>query len=344
MAGRQRCALPISAWGVVDLHIKQTQAMIKKLTGLTASVVALASTASAEVKINDYLSLDGYAIGSVLVTEGTAASNTTFLDSGNRLYDSQKVALNGTYEAFTGKVSLYNVPSNAGSTGSAGLLDAYITYTAGDFAVTAGKFNSWLGFESFDSPNNAFISYGLSGYTANYTTGAKVEYLTDTVSAGISVRDSLGADPTSFFSGDGEFSDDLGYEAYVLYTGIKDLTLFAGAGYEDTDGASDFETYNVWGSYAFTEKFSLAAEWASSTGGASCSWLLQGTYVINDSVSVAGRLTSSDSTGGDAFGYGVASTYTITENFAIKGEITLTDNNAGTGDVSTYAIQGLFKF
>jgi hypothetical protein len=333
--------------------------MIKKLTGLTASVVALASTASAEVKINDNLSLDGYAIGSYLVTEGDTTDHKTFFDSGNRLYDSVKVALNGTYGDFSGKASVYVYGNNNTSNETGGLLDAYVTYTAGDFALTGGKFNSWLGYESFDSPNNAFISYGLSGYIANYTTGAKAEYLGETLSAGISVRDSiLGGDLASpaptygFFSGDGDFSDDLGYEAYVLYTGIEKLTLFAGLGYEDSD-ATDIavSTYNVWGSYAFTETFSLAAEWASTNDAGAVfaddvtsSWLLQGTYVVSDAVSVAGRVTAQDTKVGDAFGYGVGSTYTFTENFALKGEVTKTDKNFGANDVFTYAIQGLFKF
>lgn len=326
--------------------------MIKKLTGLTASVVALASTASAEVKINENLSLDGYAIGSYLVTEGNATDHKTFLDSGNRLYDSVKVAANGTYGDFSGKVSAYIVSNNNTSNETGGILDAYVTYTAGDFAVTAGKFNSWLGFESFDSPANAFISYGLSGYVPNYTTGVKAEYLGETITAGVSARDSILGDPTGgFFQGDGDFSD-LGYEAYVLYTGIEKLTLFAGVGYEDVEGANfSVSTYNVWASYAFTEKFSLGAEWAATNDAGAvfaddvtCSWLLQGTYVVSDAVSVSGRVTAQDTKVGDAFGYGVASTYTITENFAIKGEVTKTDANAGAADVFTYAIQGLFKF
>jgi hypothetical protein len=318
--------------------------MIKKLTGLTASLVALASTASAEVKINENLSLDGYAIGSYLVTEGNATDHKTFLDSGNRLFDSVKVAVNGTYGDFSGKVSAYIVSNNNTSNENGGLLDAYLTYTAGDFALTAGKFNSWLGYESFDSPSNAFISYGLSGYTANYTTGAKAEYLGETVSAGVSVRDSALAGP-GFFQGDGDFSDELGYEAYVLYTGIENLTLFAGIGYEDTDGAAnELTTYNVWASYAFTEKFSVAVEYASTEDVVDTSYLVQATYIVSDAVSVSGRVTEQETPGADAFGYGVASTYTITENFAIKGEITKTDFDSGTDDVFTYAIQGLFKF
>ena len=318
--------------------------MIKKLTGLTASLAALVSTASAEVKINDNLSLDGYAIGSYAVTEGTAADNTTFLDSGSRLFDSVKVALNGTYGDFTGKASMLVQSVNNTSNEQGGLLDAYVTYTAGSFAITGGKFNSWLGYESFDSPNNAFISYGLSGYVANYATGAKVEYLADTFAVGVSARDSLDTG-AGFYQGDGEFSDDLGYEAYVSYSGIEKLTLWAGLGIDDTDSAAgDIETYNVWASYAFTEKFSLAAEYASVDNAFDYSWLLQGTYGVSDTVSVSGRVTAQETAAGaEAFGYGVASTYTITENFAIKGEITKTDFDAA-GDVFTYAIQGLFKF
>lgn len=326
--------------------------MIKKLTGLTASLVALASTAQAEVKINENLSLDGYAIGSLAVSEGTTPDNATFLDSGSRLFDSVKVALNGTYGDFTGKASVLVQSVNNTSNEQGGLLDAYLTYTAGSFAVTGGKFNSWLGYESFDSPNNAFISYGLSGYVANYATGVKLEYLTDTLSAGVSVRDSLNTG-AGFYQGDGEFGDDLGYEAYVLYSGIEKLTLFAGVGYDNTDGVADeIVTYNAWGSYAFTDKFSLALEYASSeddsfaaltSGTINSSWLLQGTYVVSDAVSVAGRVTAQDTITGDGFGYGVASTYTITENFAIKGEITKTDFSA-VSDTFTYAIQGQFKF
>jgi hypothetical protein len=319
--------------------------MIKKLTGLTASVVAFASTASAEVKINENLSLDGYAIGSYLVTEGTASGNDTFLDSGSRLFDSVKVALNGTYGDFTGKASVLVQSVRGTSNEQGGLLDAYLTYTAGDFALTGGKFNSWLGYESFDSPNNAFISYGLSGYTANYTTGAKAEYLGETLSAGISVRDSALTGP-GFYQGDGDFSDELGYEAYVLFTGVENLTLFAGAAYEDTDGAvSEFTTYNVWGSYAFTEAFSLVAEYAGTDDAVEDSWLLQGTYVVSDAVSVSGRVTGNENAAGtEGFGYGIASTYTFTENFYLKGEVTKTDFDNGSGDVFTYAVQGLFKF
>jgi len=320
--------------------------MIKKLTGLTATLAALVSTASAEVKIDDYLSLDGYATGAAVVTEGTTAKNKEFVGS-NRLYDSALFALNGKYEDFTARVSLYAVDSNAnGLDRDAGLLDAYLTYKTGNIAVTGGKYLGWLGFESFHSVNNAFITYSQATYASPYSTGAKIEYFGEGFSTGVAVRDSQTGPGGNFFDGDGEFSDDVGYEAYFLYTGIEKLTLFAGAGYEDVDGGSAISTFDVWASYALTEKFSLAAEVATLKDTTDFSWLLQGTYAVSEKLSVSGRLTGFDGDNGaaDALAYGVASTYTLTPNFSLKGEVTETDGTSGNPDVFSYALQGIFKF
>jgi len=333
-----------------------------KLTGWTAALAALAATASAEVKINDNLSLEGYAIGSEAVTEGSAAQNDTFLDSGNKLIDAVKVALNGKYGDFTSKVSLFDVPNLKSSHGDAGLLDAYVTYTKGEFAVTGGKFNSWMGYESFDSPSNAFITYGAAdnvGYVANYATGVKFEYLTKTFSAGISVRDSLlpDASPKGFYQGDGNYSNDQGYEGYILYSGIEKLTVFAGAGYQDVDSTNNvLTTYNVWAAYAATDKLTLVGSYASKFDGTTAgtvtfSYTALATYAINDKVSVAARFGAADGHGGSInttasnyTDYGIASTYTITPNFSVKGEVSKQDYNDNTGDTFFYAVQGLFKF
>lgn len=330
--------------------------MIKKLTGLTASILALASTASAEVKINENLSLDGYAIGTFGVTEGNANQNDTFLDSGDKMQDAAKVALNGTYGDFTGKVSLFSVPKLATGPDDSGLLDAYVTYKTGSIAITGGKFNNFLGYESFDSPNNAFISFGPAdniGYVASYATGGKIEYITDAFSVGASARDSLQRE--GFFRGDGDFSDDMGYEVYVLYTGVEKLTVFIGGGYENTDGVAvnDVETYNAWAAYAVTDKLTLVGSWARTEDFVSFSYTFLATYAVSDALSVAGRFGAADGsanlglTSTPASNYseiGVASTYTITENFAVKGEVNKKDFNDGAGDTVFYAVQGLFKF
>ena len=318
---------------------------LSKISGVAAFAV-IAGSASAEVKINDNLSLDGYAIGSAVNTEGTTGKNFQFVNSG-RVYDSAKVALNGTYDNFTSKVSIYDIKSGPnGMTADAGLLDAYVTYKAGDFAITGGKYLSSLGFESFDSPNNAFISYGFSDYVGPYATGAKIEYLTKAYSAGISVRDTQTGPGGKFFEGDGDFSNDLGYEAYFSYTGIDKLTVFVGAGYQDPEGsATSISTYDAWVSYALTDKLTLVAEYAHTEGLDDYSWLTQASYALTSDLTVAGRLTGKGAYHSDdeGFGYGIASTYTISKNFAVKGEVTKTDMSV-TQDSFSYAIQGLFKF
>lgn len=309
--------------------------------------MALASIASAEVKLDDYFSIDGYATGAATVTEGTAANDKELVDTG-RVYDSFLFALNGKYENFTARVSLLALDgTNNGLTQDAGLLDAYVTYKVGEIAITGGKYLGWLGYESFHSVNNAFISFSQATYASPYSTGAKVEYLGETFSTGISVRDSqISTAGGTFFEGDGEFSDDVGYEAYVLYTGIKGLTLFAGAGYEDVNGFEGVYTWDVWASYAFTDKLSVAAEVSTTEEVTQYSWLIQPSYAVSDKLSVAARLTGSDgdNAAGDVIGYGAASTYTLTKNFSVKGEITKTDATGGAPDVFSYAIQGILKF
>jgi hypothetical protein len=325
--------------------------MIKHLSKISgvAAFAAFAASASAEVAINENLSLDGYATAAAVVTEGgnpSASKDKVLFDSG-RVYDSALVAVNGKYEAFTAKASIYTVKSSKnGTTADSGLLDAYVTYKTGDFSVTGGKFLGWLGYESFHSVNNAFISYSMANYVSPFSTGVKTEYTTKDYSTGVSVRDSnSGALPAkNFFDGDGEFSDDLGYEAYFLYSGIEKVTVFAGAAYDDkADEAGQMATFDLWVSYALTDKLTLAAEYASVKDTTSFSWLTQATYAVSDALSVSARLTAQDNDAGtsNGFGYGVASTYTLSKNFALKGEVTMAEAAA---DTFSYAVQGIFKF
>jgi Putative beta-barrel porin-2, OmpL-like. bbp2 len=316
---------------------------MKSRLPLVGACAALATAGlQAEVKITDYLSLDGYATGAGVVTEGTSESNGEFFNSG-RVYDSIMVGANGTYKDFTTRVSLLSVIDSADADKfDSGLLDAYVTYKKGNIAVTGGKYLGWLGFESFHSPNNAFISYSLATYASPYSTGGKIEYLGEGFSTGISVRDTQVGPGGNFFDGDGEFADDIGYEAYAMLTSVENLTVFAGLGYEDIDdfNVGGVYTYDLWASYASTETFSLAAEISAVEDITDLSWLVQGTYAVTKDLSVSARVTGfEDDTGGllgDVLGYGLASTYVITPNFSIKGEVTETDLDAGS-DVFSYA-------
>jgi hypothetical protein len=323
------------------------QAMKSRITLAAGFCAALATSAQAEVKINENVSLDGYIIGAGVVTEGTPAKNGPEFGKSGGVFDSAYLAVNGNYGDFSGKFSLYAVNFGDNNTGDdVGVLDAFITYSVGALSITGGKYLGWLGYESFHSPNNAFISFSQAVYASPFATGGKIDYAGESFSAGFSVRDTQAGPGGSFFEGDGSFSDDIGYETYFMFTGIEKLTLFAGAGYEDVDETGDsILTYDIWASYAFSDTFSIAAEYAFLEESNKGSWLLLGTYTASESLSVSGRLTGSDGDNGasDAIGYGVASTYTITDNFSVKGEITKTDSSGGS-DTFGYALQGLFRF
>jgi hypothetical protein len=333
---------------------------LSKISGVAAFAV-IASSASAEVKLDDNFTIDGYAIAAYAKNE--AATNTeSFFSSGDKMLDAVKLALNGTYGDFKSRASVYSVPSDtngtaAGNDSTTGLLDAYVTYTKGEIALTVGKFNNYLGYESFDSPNNAFMTFGPAdnfGYVASYATGAKLDYTTKEFATGFSVRDSLQKD--GFFKGDGDFSDDIGTEVYFMYTGIEKLTVFTGMGYQNTDAAAeDLYTYNAWISYALTDKLTLVASYGSNEGSGtdvSFSYTLQASYAVTDALSLAARYGAVDGNGaGKLIGtssnyteYGVAGTYTLTKNFAIKSEVNKKDLIDGQKDAFFYAVQGIFKF
>ncbi len=321
-----------------------------KFAGLGAAF-ATAATASlqAEVKINDHLSISGYAVAAGTITNPDSGSKDyTLADSGASNLDSAKVALTGTYEALSAKVSLFYVPQTGTSTGDAGILDAFATYTAGPVSLTAGKYLSYLGFEAFDPVNMTQLTYAtISGIPA-YHTGAKIDYAGEAFSAGVSVTDSL-FPGDGFFQGDGDFSDDLGYEAFISFTGIENLTIFTGIGYENTDLASDAFVFDVWASYALTDAVTVAAEYTYNRDVAQ-SALVFLQYLFSDKWSAIARASVIDLDGGDTGSYfTVAPTYTFNDHFSLRAEVSYADSAESGGSLGDakgffYGIQGVFRF
>ena len=331
--------------------------MIKKLTGLTASLVALTSAVQAEVKINDNLALSGFAVGALTQTDldGSGGTSSTALDSGVTNFDAVKIALTGNYDALSGKVSLFYVPESTSGASEAGLLDAYATYTAGAFSVTGGKFLSYLGYEAWDAIAMTTISYGNSwAFIPGYHSGAKADFAGDGFALGAAVTDSLYMDASHFFGGDGDFSDGLGYEFYANYTGTENLTLFAGLGIEDADGVDTLYVWDFWASYAVTDTTTLAFEYSFFDDGTdeASVWAVFATKVISDAVSITGRISGTvDALVSDDAGtaFTLSPTYTINENFAVRAEVTYADSAESAIQVPGskgffYAVQGIFKF
>jgi len=333
-----------------------------KLTGWTASLVALAATASADVKVNDYLSLNGYAVAAGTYSDPANGpkSNSTLFNSGNPELDALKIAAIGKYGDFGGKLSLMYVP-NGGTTAAgtrnndtSGILDSYVTYSKEEFTVTAGKFLSYLGYEAFDANNMTQLTYGSTFFAIPaYHTGAKVDYAAKTWGAGVAVVDSVYNPGNSgwapYAQGDGEFNR-LGSEAYFSYTGIDKLTLWAGLAYDDNAVTVNPVVFDTWASYALNAKTTLAAEFdcQESVGKA---YLAEVQYAFSDKLSGIVRVSAEDVSGGDTGGYyTVAPTYKITSALSVRGEVSYADAAEGTAGAVIksrgffYGVQALFVF
>jgi hypothetical protein len=305
----------------------------------TEAVTAPAPVASTSCL--DWITVSGYAaVAYTYVDDGT----DSFADGGTP-FDAVKVGFEGSQGPVGGYASLFYTP---GADDEAGILDAFLTYKAGNFTITGGKYLSYLGYEAFDTVNMMQLTYanGMGAIPA-YHNGIKVDYSTDVFGAGFNISDSIrGGD--GFWTGDEEFSDDQGYEGYVVYKGVEKLTVWAGFAYENTDdlGLEDFVTYDLWASYDLTDKLTIAGEIAyhdSGPNGFAGLGLLK--YAFTDKFSTVLRFGIDEykSGGSDTYRYTFAPTYAFCESFLVRGEVTFSDTFED-GDTVFSGIQAVAKF
>jgi hypothetical protein len=321
--------------------------MIKKpskLAGCAASILALAATANADVKVNEHISVNGYVIGAYTNTDWDGGPSTdTYFDSGANNLDAVKLgvlASNGPLSAYG---SVLHIP---GAANEAGLLEAFVTYDTGIGAkITGGKFLSYLGYEAFDAANMTQLSYALISGIPAYHTGAKVDFSGEGFSVGVAVVDSIFSHPTkpTFFEGDREYDEDVGVEVMFSYTGIDKLTVFAGiASEEDEQTNSDIFVFDLWASYAVSDKVTIAGEFAVNEDVAD-TWLAFLSYKFSDKVSTIFRISGAElDAGGSDMKYTVAPTYSFNDNLALRAEYSIGEGDSG--DYNFAGVQVVFKF
>lgn len=315
------------------------------------SLLAFALTSRADVKVNDIFSVNGYVVGAATNTDIDGGDNidTYFESKGSPAIvnaDAVKLgvlAAKGSWSAYGSALYL------PGAANEAGLLDAYVTWDTGTGAkITGGKFLSYLGYEAFDPVNMAQLSYGSTIYAIPaYHTGAKLDYSTKTWSAGVALVDSVFSGPKGFFEGDREYDDDIGVEAQFTYTGIDKLTVFAGVAFENTKGAADdLFIFDLWASYAVTDKLTIAGEIDTNNnngGDDYVGWLAFANYKFTDKFSTAFRVSgASKGPFGDETKFTVAPTYAIDSNLLLRAEVSLGQQD--TGDYTFIGGQIVFKF
>jgi hypothetical protein len=323
--------------------------MIKHTSKLAwaASSLALVASAFGDVKVNENFSVNGYAVGAVTSTDVDGGENidTYFENKGGPAIpnaDAVKLGLLGKAGQMSAYGSILYVP---GAANEAGLLDAFATYDTGvGLKITGGKFLSYLGYEAFDPINMAQLTYGSTIFAVPaYHTGAKLDYSGKTFSVGVAAVDSIYSGKNGFFEGDREYSDDMGFEAVVTYTGIQNLTVFAGIAMEDTyNAANDLFIFDLWLSYNVTDKLTLAAEYDTQDDYMD-GWLGLASYKFTDKFSGIVRISGVEwDDGSSDMKYTVAPTYTINSNFSLRAELSLGEGD--TGDYTFIGGQIVFKF
>lgn len=337
---------------------------------LVAASLALGAslTALADIKINDNLTISGYAAGSYEYSKPSPGTSSDSLFNGAKdtpSADALKTIFTMNFKQVTGVVSLFYIPNIPTGVMKNELtaLDAYVTYDAGGgLTITGGKFLSYLGYEAFDPVNMNQITYspvtvGTLGTIPAYHTGVKLDYADKVIGYGIAALDSVYS-PFGIDKGDGELKHNGGFEGYVTSKGLGDLTLWAGFAY-DTKGG--FETHNVlaldfWAEYKVTKEATVAAEFVNKDGGPASkgnTWLAELNYSFTDKIGTVFRVggesldgTTKTATGGQDFTqYTIGPSYKVSDNLTVRAEYSYYKyTGKPLSDKSLVGLQGVFKF
>ncbi len=315
---------------------------IAAVLSLTASLTALA-----DVKVNEMLTVSGYAVGSYRYTAPDPGASTDRLDM-----DAAKVLFSTNFKPVTGVVSLYHQP---GAPSDVTVLDAYATVdVGGGSTITAGKFLSYLGYEAFDIPNMTQLSYANGDFLApipGYHTGLKWDYSDKNIGVGLAIVDSVYSGP-NYLKGDGELKHNGGFEGYFTYRADA-FQIWTGFGY-DTKGNvihknDEIFTFDLWASYTVSKEITVAAEYVIKDGGTfdkGSNWLAFLNYTASSQLSTAFRVSGEEVDNGPEFTkFTVCPAYKINDNFLVRAEYSYYDYKNHTADSAKFfGVQGVFKF
>jgi hypothetical protein len=329
-----------------------------KTTITAAAIVATTVSAFADIKVNDSLTFNGWAVGSYQWTQPKPGNSFDSLNLDAALLAAVVTPTKGV----TGTISTYYRPSAEGGVSPGGseatVLDAYIAYDAGGgLTLTAGKFLSYLGYESFYFSQDNMISLANQQFLApipGYHEGVKFDYSPDkTTTFGAALVDSLYQKPGYAATvGDGEFKHNGGAEAYVSFSGVPNLALWAGIGYQsktkpgvDTSGVVDpnghtIVVYDVYGTYTVSKEIAVTLEEIYKDGGIGnkgSNWLAYLQYKMGDKAYTWFSVSGENVTGGGRYTkYSVSPTYVLNGNLSVRAQYSYTDYKSSAWNSANY--------
>ena len=353
---------------------------MKKTIAITSALAAVTGLATAEIKINDFLSFEGFV--------DMSYSHTDIDDAGSdNSFDIDQVEIDWLFSfgKVTGRVDL---EYDGGTTGDddTNVEQAFATYDLGNgLSVTAGRYESDLGLEAKEPTGLYQFSKAYDMGTAGtnndggqgdvnilpqYAQGVKLTQVSGDNVYSLSIQDEAFDNDNGRLGGDDNDPDSsYAVEANASIALGDGMTLGLGGAYEDSD-TDDNNTY-VLNAHLLVESGALTwgaeVNYGDAEGGFSnglnggadsdeevLQALLMANYAYSDCCSITGRISYSDhenEVGGvdgeaDFLKYTLAHNYAVTDNLAVITEVSYADGEINDEDYEALvgAVEVLFTF
>ena len=330
---------------------------MKHKIAITSAFLAASSLTMAEIKINEFLSFEGF------VDMSYSHSDTDFEGEGgsDNSFGIDQVEIDWLFNF--GKVTAQIDLEYEEAGDETEVEQAFVSYDLGNgSALTMGRYESMLGLEAKEPTglyqySNAYsiLSSELSGGSPlpQYAQGVKFTKTTDTSFLGLSIQDqAFGTGVGSLGGSGGDLDNPDGTYAVEAAASITngDTTYFIGGVYEDGDDFSDVWFLNghvshqngPWtvGAEVFVGNADLDLGGFADVDLDLMGGLIMANYAYNECSSITARISfvqydtvlsdgGSQSIGFDVEGlkYTLAHNYALTDNLAIITEVSYSDLN-----------------
>ena len=314
----------------------------------------MAASSFAEIKVNDALSLSGFADMSIYGASPSTGSST--LDASLDQFEMDfmfKLTDNFSLRADIAQGGA----GGAVTAGAIGVEQAYFTYTMGSAALMGGRFLSSTGFESAEP--TGLYQYSASVYCDNtnqavpciyggYQNGLALSY---TISPMISVYGAVigstaGSSAVGYDAAGSTSLKDPAVEVQVSLAPVEGVTVKAAYLYDAFAGAPEaYNLANIWASYA-KGPLTVAAEFNyfmnfTAIDDNGTAWLAMANYKLTDKIAATARVSSiASDLGEDETGITLSPSYAMNGNWLLVAEVSqLLD-----AEVTTYAFESLVSF
>lgn len=313
---------------------------MNKLLKLSLAGLFLATSAlQGQIEINENLSITGFLDMSAVETDSEPNNNS------NSTFNLDQVEIDFllNFDELSGQIDLNYL---GGNDDKFDLEQAFMRYDLGDGSdVEAGKFLSYMGFETFE-PTGLYqysYAYDIRNAIPGHHNGVRYNYNDDFLSLGLGLLDSV-------YDPDGSIQDSgHGIEAKIAITPLEGWTIFLGFAKDSMEGASqDKDLLNFWTSYE-TGNVTWALEFNNYDFGPTdvgSQFLVMANLGLTETAGITFRVSEDDQDfkGGDtATKFTVSPNLSINDNLGVLFELSQTDYGT-EGTVTSAAFETIFTF